>query len=77
MDKTCSSVAMGFEMSRKPNQGKGRFIQIELLGYTLNYVYICDGLNMLGPGSDTLRKYGLVGVDVALLEDMCHSGRVL
>ena len=37
----------------------------------------CDGLYMLGPGSDTIRKYGLVGVDVALLEDMCHSGRVL
>lgn len=56
MDKTCSSVAMGFEMSRKPNQGKGRFIQIELLGYTLNYVYICDGLNMLGPGNGTPRE---------------------
>lgn len=50
---------MGFEMSRKPNQGKGRFIQIELLGYTLNYVYICDGLNMLGPGSSTVSRHGV------------------
>lgn len=66
MDKTCSSVAMGFEMSRKPNQGKGRFIQIELLGYTLNYVYICDGLNMLGPGNGTIRNCVLIRGSVSL-----------
>ena len=29
---------------------------------------ICDGLNMLGPGS------GLVGVGVSLLEEVCHGG---
>ena len=29
---------------------------------------VCDGLNMLGPGSGTIRRYGLVGVGVVLLE---------
>jgi hypothetical protein len=28
----------------------------------------CDGLYMLGPGSDTIRRCGPVGVVVALLE---------
>jgi hypothetical protein len=27
---------------------------------------------MLGPGSGTIRKCGLVGVGMALLEKMCH-----
>ena len=27
---------------------------------------------MLGPGSGTIRRYGLVGVGVALLEEVCH-----
>jgi hypothetical protein len=27
---------------------------------------ICDGLNMLGPGSGTIKKCGLVGVGVSL-----------
>ena len=34
----------------------------------------CDGLNMLGPGSGTIRRCGLVGVGVALLEEVCHCG---
>ena len=37
----------------------------------------CDGLNMLGPGSGTVRRCGLVGVDVALLEEVCHCGNWL
>jgi hypothetical protein len=32
----------------------------------------CGGLNMFGPGSDTIRRYGLVVVGVALLEEVCH-----
>ena len=36
------------------------------------YLVICGGLNMLGPGSSTIRRYGLVGVGVALLEEVCH-----
>ena len=32
----------------------------------------CGGLNMLGPGSDLIRRYGLVGVGVALLKEVCH-----
>jgi hypothetical protein len=27
---------------------------------------------MLGPGSGTIRRCGLVGVGVALLEEVCH-----
>ena len=29
---------------------------------------------MLGPGSGTIRRCGLVGVGVALLEEVCHCG---
>jgi hypothetical protein len=39
-------------------------------GYTLpcrDLMCHCGSLNMLGPGSDTIRRCGLVGVGVALL----------
>jgi hypothetical protein len=36
--------------------------------------HCCGGLNMFGPGSDTIRKCGPVGVGVALLEEVCHCG---
>jgi len=29
---------------------------------------------MLGPGSGTIRRYGLVEVGVAFLEEVCHFG---
>ena len=32
----------------------------------------CGGLNMLGPGSGTIWRCGLVEVGVALLEEVCH-----
>jgi hypothetical protein len=32
------------------------------------------GLYMLGPGSDTIKRYDLVGIGVALLEEVCHCG---
>jgi hypothetical protein len=32
----------------------------------------CNDLNMLGPGSGTIRRCGLVGVGVALLEEVYH-----
>ena len=32
----------------------------------------CGGLYMLGPGNGAIRKYGLVGAGVALLEEMCN-----
>jgi hypothetical protein len=35
---------------------------------------VCGGLNMLGPGSGTIRRYGPVGVGVALVEGVCHCG---
>ena len=38
------------------------------------YIMYCGGLNMVGPGSGTIRACGLVGVDVALLKEMCHHG---
>jgi hypothetical protein len=38
---------------------------------------ICGGLNMVGPGSGIMRRYGLVGVCVALLEEVCYCGHGL
>ena len=35
---------------------------------------VCCGLNMLDPESGTIRRCGLVGVGVALLEEVCHCG---
>ena len=29
---------------------------------------------MLGPESGTIRRRGLLGVGIALLEDLCHCG---
>ena len=34
--------------------------------------YKGDDLDMLVPVSGTIRRCGLVGVDVALLEEVCH-----
>jgi hypothetical protein len=34
----------------------------------LRVLDVCDGLYILGPGSDTVRGHGPVGVGVALLE---------
>ena len=36
-----------------------------------------DGLYLLGPGSGTIFRCGLVGVGVALLEEECHCGHGL
>jgi hypothetical protein len=35
-------------------------------------LYICGGLNKIGPGSGTIKRCGLIGVGVTLLEEMCH-----
>ena len=39
---------------------------------------MCGGLNVIGPhcpiGSGTIGRHGLVGVGVALLEEMCPWG---
>jgi hypothetical protein len=32
----------------------------------------CGGLNTLGPGSGSIRRCGLVGAGVALLEEVSH-----
>jgi hypothetical protein len=34
----------------------------------------CGGLKMLGPGRGTIRKCGLVGGGMTLLEEVCHCG---
>jgi hypothetical protein len=34
----------------------------------------CGGLNKIGPGSDIIRRCGLAGVGVTLLEEVCHFG---
>jgi hypothetical protein len=47
---------------------------IKVLGETWGFIVAAGGsLNMLGPmGSGTIRKCGLVGIGVALLEEVCH-----
>jgi hypothetical protein len=35
------------------------------------------GVNVLGPESGMIRRYGLVGVGMALLEEVCHCGHGL
>ena len=40
----------------------------------LQYFYLCGDLNMLGPGSGTIRKCDLVGVGMTLLEEVCYCG---
>jgi hypothetical protein len=55
-------------------------IEIYLSIYLSIYCYIqlykpmshCGVLNMFGLGSGTIRRYGLVGVGVSLLEEVCH-----
>jgi hypothetical protein len=39
-----------------------------------NGLNLCGGLNMLGPGSGSTGRCNLVGVDVALLKEVCHCG---
>jgi hypothetical protein len=34
----------------------------------------CGSLNILGTGSDSIRRCGLLGGGVALLEEVCHCG---
>lgn len=34
----------------------------------------CSGLNMLGPRSGTVRRCGLVGIGMALIQKVCHCG---
>ena len=37
-------------------------------------VPFCGSLNTHGPGSATIRRCGLVGIDVAFMEEVCHCG---
>jgi hypothetical protein len=44
----------------------------------MNYVpkteIFCGDLNILGPRSGTIRRYGLVKIGVALLQEIYHFG---
>ena len=52
------------------------------MGFTKLSSYFCVGLcgslSIIGPhklmGSGIIRRYGCVGLGVALLEEMCHCG---
>ena len=35
---------------------------------------VCGGLNTLGPENGTIMGCGLVGIDVAFIEKVCHYG---
>ena len=49
-------------------------LQFQSISIFSNGKCICDGMNMCNSGSVTNRRYGLLGVGVALLEEMCHCG---
>ena len=59
-------------------EGNGDEVALRLLPVTLHLLWVwktfphCGGLNVLGPGNDTIRRCGLDGVSMALLEEMCH-----
>ena len=56
-------------------ENKGMKMVSELLKLPTRSNYgVCGGLNMLGPGSGTVRKFNLFGVGVALLEEVCLCG---
>ena len=38
------------------------------------FINICGGLNMLGPNNGIIRRCGLIGAGVVLLEEVCHCG---
>ena len=40
----------------------------------LDEKWICGGLNIFGLGNPILRRCGLVGVGVTLLEEVCRFG---
>jgi hypothetical protein len=45
-----------------------------MLWYLICVVRCCDGLYILGPGSGTIGRCGLVGMGVTWLEWVCHCG---
>lgn len=60
-------------------------VRYTFLGTTLLLVTMCDSLNRNGPyrlvcvnawhiGSSTIRRSSLIGVSMALLDDVCHCG---
>ena len=42
------------------------FYEYEFLPVCIGVYHVCHGLNMLGPGSSTIWRCGLVGVGVSL-----------
>lgn len=48
------------------------FLKLSMVSIILHHH--CSSLNMIGPGTDTIGGYGLVGVGVALFKEMCHFG---
>ena len=49
----------------------------EICSCTQMQVHMCGGLNTLGPGSGTIRRYGLVGGSVSLWEWALRSSSYL
>jgi hypothetical protein len=45
---------------------------LNMLGPGTGTIRRCGGLNMLGPGSGSISRCDLVGVGMALLEKVCH-----
>ena len=80
---TCASILwIACIYHRSPRDAASLLNSRKPVGYNLQQAGIqtdselpCDGLNMHGSGiSSTIRKCGLVGVDVALLGEVYHCG---
>ena len=52
----------------------GRLFKTSLAVSSIYFHGSCDGLYMLGPGSGTIKRCGLIGGGVALLKEVCHRG---
>ena len=57
------------------------FITIFCFHMVLSVVLVCGGLNENGPhrliGSGTVGRFGLIGIGVTLLEEVCQGGWAL
>jgi len=72
----CNSSSRGSDVFFRPPWVLGMYvIYIHVHTCTQNdHIDKCGSLNMLGPGSGTIRGGGLAGVGVSLLEKACYFG---
>jgi hypothetical protein len=52
----------------------GSVPSVSILWNSSRNLYTCGGVNIFGLGTGIIRNYDFVGIGVALLEEVCHSG---